>query len=52
MPLGPLLAVGGVYSVKVPEVVTRPIFPLLYSSNQSAPSGPLVMSYGWLFALE
>ena len=34
------------YSVNAPEVVTRPIWPVTYSVNQSAPSGPVVISQG------
>ena len=40
------MAVGIGYSVKAPEVVTRPIWFLPFSVNQRAPSGPTVMSWG------
>jgi hypothetical protein len=36
--------VGSVYSVIAPAVVIRPILFVLDSVNQSAPSGPAVMS--------
>ena len=55
MPLLPRLVIrGSQYSLIVPLVVTRPILsgafgPLrAHSVNQSAPSGPFVMSYGAL----
>ncbi len=48
MPQGPLLAVGMLYSVTTPAVVIRPIWLAAYSVNQSAPSGPATIPYGWL----
>ena len=40
-----------VYSVKAPELVTRPILPAADSVNQSAPSEPEVMLQGALLAV-
>ena len=40
-----------VYSVKAPELVTRPILPAADSVNQSAPSEPAVMLQGALLAV-
>src|SRR5690349_10895098 len=37
---------GRLNSVKAPDVVTRPMRPLVGSVNQSAPSGPLVIELG------
>ena len=46
IPVGPLFGVGKGYSVKLPDVVTRPILLPLSSVNHSAPSGPAVISSG------
>ena len=46
MPFGPEFGFGSVNSSKVPSGAARPIFPTFVSVNQTAPSGPSVMSRG------
>src|SRR3954447_11343442 len=48
MEAGPLEGVGIGNSLKLPPVVTRPIWLARSSLNQSAPSGPAVMKRGRL----
>jgi hypothetical protein len=47
IPSGKSTSAGSVNVVMAPAVVMRPIRPLAKLVNQSAPSGPVVMSSGW-----
>src|ERR1700736_4011218 len=51
IPVGWLLVVGMANSEIWPLIVMRPIWLALFSVNQSAPSGPEVISNAPLFAL-